>query len=336
MDARSLVRRMSLGLVGTGIGACLLALTVRADEVGGVTSARAGIVVHDAAQTLRDYCRADEAGTLWLTLPGGSRYELVTSTAGLPNPGDGAFHPFDASVVATALSGVRYPMTGVAAEVFILPFPRRDALESAAGPGLVLLAPGVRPLASEQQHAILTHELGHVVQQALMPDHDQDAWSRYRALRGIIDENQYSAASPHADRPHEIFAEDFRALFGDPLATGSGSIENASLADPATVTGLEPFLRELAEPGLAGRLIASPNPARGPIALVRSGIDARVVDLFDVHGRRIASVNPEPARAGWVWHWDGSDTTGRPLARGVVLARERGSRAPATRISVLR
>lgn len=335
MDAPSLARRISLGLAGTGIGLCLLALTVRADEVAGTASRRPGIVIHDAAQTLAQYCRTDESGTLFLTLPGGGRYELLTSTAGLLNPGDGSFHPFDATVVAAALSGIRYPLGNVSAEIFILPYPRRDALESAAGPGLVLLAPGVRPLAREQQHAILTHELGHVIHHALMPDHDLESWQRYRALRGIADESRYSAASPHADRPHEIFAEDFRALFGDPLATASGTIENATLADPAMVAGLDAFLRGLAGPALAGRLVATPNPSHGPVALVRSGTDARVVDLFDVRGRRIASVNPEATRAGWVWNWDGVDSTGRSPARGVVFARERGTTTPATRITIV-
>ena len=37
----------------------------------------------------------------------------------------------------------------------------------------------------------------------------------YLPLRGITDLNVYSDAAPHADRPHEIFAEDFRALFGN-------------------------------------------------------------------------------------------------------------------------
>ena len=335
METCSLVRRMSLGLAGTGLGLCLLAFTVRADEVSGGGASRTGIVIHDATQTLRDYCRSDESGTLWFTLPSGNRYELVTSTAGLPNPGDGAFHPFDSQVVAAALAGIRFPLAGIAADVFILPYPRRDALESAAGPGLVLLAPGVRPLAREQQHAIFTHELGHVVHHALMPDHDLESWSRYRALRGIVDENLYSATSPHADRPHEIFAEDFRALFGSALATASGSIENSGLADPAAVAGLDGFLRSLAAPSVAGRLVATPNPSRGPVALARSGEDARVVDFFDVRGRRIASVTPSPTRGGWMWSWDGADTSGRMIS-GVVLARERGTRTPATRFSIVR
>ena len=335
MEACALVRRMSLGLAGTGVGLCLLAFSVRADEVSGNGASRTGIVVHDAIETLRDYCRSDESGTLWFTLPNGSRYELVTSTAALPNPGDGAFHPFESPVVAAALSGVRFPLSGIAAEVFILPYPRRDALESAAGPGLILLAPGVRPLAPAQQHAIFTHELGHVIQHALMPDHDTESWTRYRTLRGIVDEDLYSAASPHADRPHEIFAEDFRALFGGSLATASGSIENAALADPSAVPGLDAFLRGLAAPGVAGRLVATPNPSRGPIALARSGEDARVVDLFDVRGRRIASVSPMPTRGGWMWSWDGADTSGRMIS-GVVLARERGTRTPATRFTIVR
>jgi hypothetical protein len=39
-----------------------------------------------------------------------------------PNPGDGAFHPFDETVVRAALRSVAFPMIKWAAEVFILPF----------------------------------------------------------------------------------------------------------------------------------------------------------------------------------------------------------------------
>ena len=125
-----------------------------------------------------------------------------------------------------ALAAVRFPLGAVSAEVFLLPYPRRTQLESAAGPGLILLAPGVRALSRAHQHAEFVHELGHVVQYALMPDGDA-RWSDYLELRAIDDASRFSATGSHAYRPHEIFAEDFRALFGDADATYSGTIENA-------------------------------------------------------------------------------------------------------------
>ena len=117
-----------------------------------------------------------------------------------------------------------YPLDGVAADVFILPYPRRAGLTSAAGPGLILLSPGVYALPREQQHAEFVHELGHVVQYARLPDADADVVeTATAALRGITDVGRLLAPTPaHADRPHEIFAEDFRALFGGALATSTG------------------------------------------------------------------------------------------------------------------
>jgi len=340
MEARAFLGRMAFGLAGTAAGLLLLAFLAGlagADEIGGAGAGRTGPVVYDAEETARRFCRLDESGAMWLSLPDGGTHELITTPLDpvLLNAGDGEFHPFDPAEVRAALAAVRFPLDQVPVEIFILPYPRRSGLESAAGPGIVLLAPGVRALAPEQQHAILVHELGHVVQHARIPD-DAAAWRRYRALRGITDEARYCAASPHADRPREIFAEDFRALFGGPLATASGTIENATLAPPAAVPGLAEFIAGLAGAPRGERLAAWPNPARGPVALARTGDRAGMVDLFDVGGRRIASLGPEPVAGGWRWVWDGALERGGRPATGVVLARERGSSAPATRITLLR
>src|SRR5947207_3357170 len=123
----------------------LVATPVAATELRASAAHVAGIVVHDAAETLREYCRSD-AGRLYLELPDGSRWELITSAAdpAISNPGDGAFHAFEPAEVASALAQLNYPLRNLSAEVFILPYPRRASLESAAGPGLILLSPGVR------------------------------------------------------------------------------------------------------------------------------------------------------------------------------------------------
>lgn len=334
----SFVRRSLLGLLGTGLGLALLATIGRSDEVGASAAAASGIVVHGASVTLRDYCRL-ESGALWLELPGGARFELITSTSDplISNGGDGSFHPFDESQVRAALSQVRFPLQGLSAHVYLLPYPRCDGLNSVAGPHLILLSPGVLPLPAAYQHAQLTHELGHVVQYARMPDADDADWSRYRALRGITDESVYCASARHADRPHEIFAEDFRALFGDALANETGSIENASLLMPQQVDGLAGFLGQLGGVTFASSLSAFPNPSRGAVGFRRGGAaEARLVDVFDLAGRRLATLAPQIAAGGWSWAWDGSDERGRPVAAGVVLARVRGSSEPALRLTLLR
>jgi hypothetical protein len=315
-----------LGLPGQGT----------ANEVRARVAAE-GVRIIGADEVLRDYCSKQDDGTLWFKLPGGPSFELITSTAdaSIANPGDGSFHPFDEAEVRAAMDQVRFPLHGLHANVFLLPYPRRGALDSGAGPGLILLSPGVMPISIEQQHAEFIHEIGHVVQYQWMPDGD-GRWSDYRRQRGIEDGSRFSAGAHHADRPHEIFAEDFRALFGGALATYSGSIENPALAHPAEVPGLDAFLRSLPEGGpMAARLLAGANPARGPVSFSLAGGAASELELFDVSGRRIAVLAPVTSGARSVWYWDGRDSGGRAVPRGVVLARVRGAAAAATRLSWL-
>jgi hypothetical protein len=174
-----------------------------------------------------------------------------------------------------------------------------------------------------------------VIQYGEMPDVDSELWTEYRELRGITDAGRYSPDASHPDRPHEIFAEDFRALFGDALANYSGSIENGALCMPQSVSGLDAFMLRLAGvTPAAGRLEAYPNPSHGPLSFRRVGGAGTTLDLFDLAGRRIASVEPVAVAGSWVWRWDGADADGRRVAPGVLLARPRGGTEPALRIVV--
>ena len=338
MDAPALLRRTTLGLLASALGLAVTVYAARADEVA--ADARPGTVtIHSADQVLRDLCHSED-GVLWLTLPGGANFELITSTAdpAITNPGDGRFHAYAASEVRAAIAGARYPLAGIGADVYLLPYPRRSGLESCAGPGLILLSPGVRELSAEHQHAEFTHELGHVVQYARMPDSDDIAWSRWRALRGVNDLKIYSASAAHADRPHEIFAEDFRALFGGPLAIQSGGIENSDLAAPAAVAGLDAFVLGLNHPAgsTTSALSAWPNPSRAEVAFAREGGEANPLEVFDIGGRRVASVAPQANAGVWTWNWDGRADAGGVVGAGSYLARERGASGPALRITRLR
>ncbi|MFN8589547.1 MAG: hypothetical protein U0704_17305 [Candidatus Eisenbacteria bacterium] len=301
------------------------------------SSARAnGIVIHSAKETLEQFCSWD-SGRLYLQVPGGARYELVTDIQdpSIVNKGDGQFHPYDESEVRSALDGVRYPLARIAAEVFVLPYPRRNGLDSAAGPGLILLSPGVRALSREQQHAEFTHELGHVVQYALIPDSDDQGWNRYRELRGL-DAMTYVATATHSDRPHEIFAEDFRALFGDALANYSGTIENADLAYPTTVGGLSSFMIELAQAPAAATALRLTNAAyRGAVQFARDGQGAASLEIFDVTGRHLTTLVPVMNGTGATWTWDGRDDAGRNVKGAVVFARARDGRGGVVRVTRL-
>jgi len=298
-----------------------------------------GLTIHGPEETLRDFC-VKQDGALWLVLPGGARHELVTSTSDpvITNPGDGIFHPFEETTVRTALAALRTPLAPVEAEVFILPYPRRSGLESAAGPGLILLSPGVRPLSPEHQHAEFIHELGHLVHQSRMPDSDVAAWARYRELRGITDETVFHAGAIHCNRPHEIFAEDFRAMVGGALANYSGTIENPSLAPPASVAGLEDFMREIAGASNTApivQLVCFPNPSRETVRFARSGGETEALEVYDLGGRRVATLSPLASSGLVTWRWDGSDMTGSPVGAGVFFARSRSGGA-ALRVSRVR
>jgi hypothetical protein len=336
MEICSLMRRGLVGFCGAAAGLVLMVSVGRSDEVAARASAL-GLVIHGPEETLRDYCR-DEDGALWLVLPSGSRFELVTDPCQLPNPGDGSFHPFDQTTVRAVLASVRFPVAGVAVEIYLLPYPRRWAFRSAAGPQLILLSPGVTPLSQELQHAALVHELGHVIQYQLMPDEQTDLWLRYRSLRGITDEERFSATAVHSDRPHEIFAEDFRVLFGGALANYSGSIENASLCHPRMVDGLEGFLASLGDAGPIARseLQGFPNPTRGSLSFRRVGSSGVPLDVFDLTGRRVATLEPTPLADGWQWRWDGRDERGHPASAGVLFARERDGASRSFRFVVAR
>jgi hypothetical protein len=330
MGMNSPVRLRTLALLAAlAIGA----LQAGASELG--AGARAtGFRIHTAEETLAGYC-AWNGNTLVFTVPGGASWELVTSTtdAVISNPGDGEFHPFDATEVQRALDGVRYSLQRVAAEVFILPYPRRLGLDSAAGPGLILLSPGVRPMAPEQQQAEFTHELGHVVQYTLLPDADTEGWGLYRQLRGIQDAGVYGSGSAHANRPHEIFAEDFRALFGPQLANTAGTIENDLIAYPEQVTGLSVFMQSLAYAALRpGSLSLIGDGMRGAVSLARTGRAPVALDLFDVTGRRLATLAPQADAMGTTWVWDGRDASGHEVRGAVVFARARDGQGGTARI----
>jgi hypothetical protein len=168
-----------------------------------------------------------------------------------------------------------------------------------------------------------------------MPDGDASDWARYRTMRGIADASVYNAAAPHADRPHEIFAEDFRSLFGDPLANYSGSIENSSIAPPQAVSGLGVFLDGLTGPPLPLAVSAWPNPSRGAVRFSRGGASLEALELFDIAGRRVATLEPIAVAGGVAWSWDGRGSSGIKYAGGVVFARTRGAAGVAARVTIL-
>ena len=78
-----------------------------------------------------------------------------------------------------------------------------------------------------------------------------------------------------------------------------------------------------------------PNPvvAGGAVTFEVSGGEARTLELFDLGGRRLATLALRPGPNGRTATWEARDAAGQPLAPGVVFARC-GTRRPA-RIAVI-
>jgi hypothetical protein len=78
-------------------------------------------------------------------------------------------------------------------------------------------------------------------------------------------------------------------------------------------------------PSAAAALASWPNPARGTVNFRRTGeADGAAVEIFDVHGRLVASV-PFGERAEAAWN--GRDHRGRAAGAGLYLARPAGNPA---------
>ena len=314
-------------------------------------AAHAAPIVHGPDAVLESFCAWSE-GRLYFAPPTGGRWELVHDTSDplITNPGDGMFHPMPLDQVHEALEGIAYPIGKLDFHVYVLPYPRREQLHSAAGDEALFLVPGVRAYAPAVVHATVTHEVGHLVHRAFLPDADGAGWESYKSLRGISGDARYSETAAHAYRPREVFAEDFRALFGTPLARESSGLENAELSWPTEMAGLEEFFLSLPdrEPAVA-KLLAWPNPFRSqvrftmdlpkgdsgadtPSLLRRGGEPAPssltpatgqwTLTIYDARGRRVRSVPVSVDGTGQAaFAWDGRDAQARRVAHGTYLAR---------------
>jgi hypothetical protein len=310
-------------------------------------TARARVEVVASTEVLARHVVADKSGDARLVF-GGRSWELVLDPMdpAVSPLSDGAFHPMDAGEVESALRDVDGVLPD--ATILVLPFPRRDVVESSCEGAIVFLAPGIRPVQREHLHATVVHELGHVVENALCPD-GSATWSEYLSLRGLAAPN-LAPGAPHRDRAREIFAEDFRSLRGGALATSSGAIENPNLPLPRDVAGLPAWFENL----LAGAVpvtvasggrsagYAAPNPFRaadGAIVTVRlplpAGGASAEASVFDAAGRRLRTLRGRAAGAALELDWDGTDGGGRRVTAGIYFVKAPAG-ADAVQVHILR
>jgi hypothetical protein len=312
--------------------------------------ARASIEIVSPTGVLERFVTERE-GRTFLDVEGMS-WELVTdpNDPAISRLGDGSFHPMSPVVVREAIQGMDRTALSIEGQVLILPYPRRTNLKSSCEGSIVFLSPGIREVAPEHVHATTIHELGHLVQRSFARE-GSAAWEQYLDRRKLRD-TRYSPGAIHRDRPREIFAEDFRFLFGTSLATSSGSIENPDLPLPSAVPGLEAWFEELlrnprteavAEDTRGAR--AFPNPFRrsGSSTIEFASMSPAVsmapssAIIVDLGGRRVRTLSGGADVTGseTTFHWDGRDDDGAFLPTGTYFVRCSG--APGTaRVHFLR
>jgi hypothetical protein len=273
-----------------------------------------------------------------LSIGEGEQIEVITDVNDplITNKGDGSFHSLSTSLVLDCLDRIEYPGMNVDVDVFVLPYPRVNVLSSSAVGRRVFLSPNMREVSPEGAAYTIAHEMGHVFQYCHVPVSTNPRWEEYSRIRGILGDPRFSDSSPHAYRPREIFAEDFRVLFGGPLAFFGGRVENPELESPVTVAGLEEFCigltRRVPGPSAIASVTSYPNPFNPQTELrVALGSDYQAtnavvtVRIYDVRGALVRELYAgQPVGPDMRVPWDGRDGEGRQVASstyfGVVEA----------------
>lgn len=241
-------------------------------------------------------------------------------------PAERKWYPFDERIVVAALEALGGFETDLDVEVFVLPAPPAEVGSSFARRGAIYLSPGFGEVAASTVAYITAHEMGHVMTWAFL-DGRVERWNEYLDLRGL-DESNTSPDAAHADRAREILAEDIRYLFGGPLATSSGSIENHDLVTPDRVEGLEELLAgyfeaDVAAPGFASAQ-AYPNPCN-PLTTIEMALESEsgvyagdaVLRVYDIRGALVRTVQGGHVANGRVSiQWNGADDFGGAAATG--------------------
>jgi hypothetical protein len=272
-----------------------------------------------------------------LKLADGRYFDVITdiNDPSVANKGDGTFHPFVEEEVIRALEAISYPDLKLSFDIFILPYPRRNLLISSASNREIFLSPHVLEIPRNVTAYIVTHEVGHVFQFLNLPDRDAEGWSAYKQLRRITDTGRFSPSGPHAYRPREIFAEDFRVLFGSEAAKFDGLVENPELPSPTRVAGLEEFFASLEpatfEPKAIVALSNSPNPFN-PYTEIHvelgdeftPGFNRLSIRIYDVTGALVKDLySGIPGTREVRLKWDGTSNNGDRVASAAYFARVR-------------
>lgn len=246
------------------------------------------------------------------------------------NKGDGMFHPYPLDLTVSVLNANEHPSIPTAVQIYLLPYPRRGVLVSSTTGAEMFLSPLVLEVDPLSGAYTIAHELGHVFHNRFMPD-NSPAWDDFRRIRGITNTSRYNDGASHAYRPKEIFAEDFRVLFGGPDAYFDGNVENTELVNPETVGGLRRFMVRVAhnDDARTGDISAtsSPNPFN-PVTELRVSVPPERADraerltvrVYTVTGALVRELYAGNASRGLAVRWDGTDRSGNRVASGTYYA----------------
>lgn len=299
------------------------------------------VTVYTPEGILSSMTQRDPGGNLVFYPEGGGSYILIedVSSPFITNQGAGEFFPMSEEIVMQALREIDIDgrMVEMHIDIYILPMPRLYYMCSTSTGCRIFLSPGVWEISASTTASVVTHEFGHCYQKAYMPDGDVEGWEAYLDLRGILDDPVYTEGAIHMNRPSEIFAEDFRILFGGELAVYPGSIENPYLVQPTAVAGLEEFMASLAgaavevEVPAGSEIIASvgnyPNPFN-PVTTIRAAFNGPVigrdvsVKIFAANGSLVRDLwSGEVSQETFEKTWDGMNDYGARAASGIYFYR---------------
>lgn len=304
-----------------------------------------------------DLSYRDVSGRLVFELPNGTSYFLIEdiSDPSIANKGDGRFHPMREDLVLEALKEIEVPAArlDLRVNVYILPYPRKGFLSSSACGNDIFLSPGVFEISPITTSRTTTHEIGHIFQRRYAPL-GSEQWTRYLDLRGISDVSRWSDDAVHENRPVEIFAEDFRCLFGGPAAR-SGGIENEALPEPSDVKGLLDFMVSIAGGESVAYAVSTeapnvralnyPNPMHSETTIeiseresIPEADEELSITVFRVDGSLVKEIYRGFIPAGKISAaWDGTDSFGIAVSSGIYLYRAKvGTKSVAGKILLLR
>jgi hypothetical protein len=283
----------------------------------------------------------DAAGNLMFYPEGGGSYYLIEDISSplITNKGAGEFFPMSEELVAQALRDIELDGRTVEMniDVYILPMPRLYYMSSTSIGCRIFLSPGVWDISPYTVASIVTHEFGHCFQKAYLPAEDTEGWAEYLDIRGLLDDPVYAENSIHMNRPSEIFAEDFRVLFGGEMAVYPGTIENPDLAHPSDVTGLRDYMISLTgtaaqvDVPAGGAVIASvgnyPNPFN-PVTTIRASFNGPEisrdvsVSIYAADGSLVRDLwSGTVSQQTFEKSWDGLNDVGSRAASGIYFYR---------------